>query len=114
MARDSALYVCQSCGTVHGKWSGQCGSCGQWNTLAEESRSAPPGAIKPAASSVRGRGVQFETLQSDAPEPPRIATGVAEFDRVCGGGVVPGSAILLSGDPGVGKSTLLLLSLIHI
>ena len=108
MARDSALYVCQSCGTVHGKWSGQCGSCGQWNTLAEESRSAPPGAIKPAASSVRGRGVQFETLQSDAPEPPRIATGVAEFDRVCGGGVVPGSAILLSGDPGVGKSTLLL------
>ena len=108
MARDSALYVCQSCGTVHGKWSGQCGSCGQWNTLAEESRSAPPGAIKPAAaSSARGRGVQFETLQSDAPEPPRIATGVAEFDRVCGG-VVPGSAILLSGDPGVGKSTLLL------
>ena len=109
MARDSALYVCQSCGTVHGKWSGQCGSCGQWNTLAEESRSTPPGAIKPAAaSSARGRGVQFETLQSDAPEPPRIATGVAEFDRVCGGGVVPGSAILLSGDPGVGKSTLLL------
>ncbi len=109
MARDSALYVCQSCGTVHGKWSGQCGSCGQWNTLAEESRSAPPGAIKPAAAaSARGRGVQFETLQSDAPEPPRITTGVAEFDRVCGGGVVPGSAILLSGDPGVGKSTLLL------
>ena len=54
------------------------------------------------------RGIQFETLQSDTPEPPRITTGVAEFDRVCGGGVVPGSAILLSGDPGVGKSTLLL------
>ena len=109
MARDSALYVCQSCGTVHGKWSGQCGSCGQWNTLSEESRSAPPGAIKPAASAAaRGRGIHFETLQSDAPEPPRIITGVAEFDRVCGGGVVPGSAILLSGDPGVGKSTLLL------
>ena len=109
MARDSALYVCQSCGTVHGKWAGQCSSCGQWNTLSEESRSAPPGAIKPsAATSARTRGIQFETLQSDTPEPPRITTGVAEFDRVCGGGVVPGSAILLSGDPGVGKSTLLL------
>ena len=56
MARDSALYVCQSCGSVHSKWSGQCGSCGQWNTLSEESRSAPPGAIKPsAAASARAR-----------------------------------------------------------
>ncbi|WP_374513606.1 DNA repair protein RadA [Brevundimonas sp.] len=107
MARDGAIYVCQSCGAVHGKWAGQCGACGQWNSIVEESRSAPPGALKPAASS-RQRGVQFETLQSDTPEPPRIITGVGEFDRVCGGGVVPGSAILLGGDPGVGKSTLLL------
>jgi DNA repair protein RadA/Sms len=107
MARDGAIYVCQSCGAVHGKWSGQCGACGQWNTIVEESRSAPPGALKPAASS-RARGLAFETLKSDSPEPPRITTGVLEFDRVCGGGVVPGSAILLSGDPGVGKSTLLL------
>jgi DNA repair protein RadA/Sms len=107
MARDGAIYVCQSCGAVHGKWSGQCGACGQWNSIVEESRSAPPGALKPAATS-RARGVQFETLQSDTPEPPRIVTGVGEFDRVCGGGVVPGSAILLGGDPGVGKSTLLL------
>ena len=107
MARDGAIYVCQSCGAVHGKWSGQCGACGQWNCIVEESRSAPPGALKPA-STARGRGVVFETLQSDTPEPPRIITGVGEFDRVCGGGVVPGSAILLGGDPGVGKSTLLL------
>jgi DNA repair protein RadA/Sms len=107
MARDGAIYVCQSCGAVHGKWAGQCGACGQWNCIVEESRSAPPGALKPAATS-RSRGVQFETLQSDTPEPPRIVTGVGEFDRVCGGGVVPGSAILLGGDPGVGKSTLLL------
>ncbi|SFS44157.1 DNA repair protein RadA [Brevundimonas viscosa] len=107
MARDGAIYVCQSCGAVHGKWSGQCGACGQWNSIVEESRAAPPGALKPAATS-RARGVQFETLQSDTPEPPRIVTGVGEFDRVCGGGVVPGSAILLGGDPGVGKSTLLL------
>jgi DNA repair protein RadA/Sms len=107
MARDGAIYVCQSCGAVHGKWSGQCSACGQWNVIVEEGRSAPPGALKPAAVS-RGRGLAFETLQSDTPEPPRILTGVGEFDRVCGGGVVPGSAILLSGDPGVGKSTLLL------
>lgn len=107
MARDTLLYVCQSCGAVHTKWAGQCSGCGEWNTLAEESKSAPPGAMKPS-STARGRGLQFETLQSDTPEPPRIVTGVTEFDRVCGGGVVPGSAILLGGDPGVGKSTLLL------
>jgi len=107
MARDTLLYVCQSCGAVHSKWSGQCSGCGEWNCLSEESKSAPPGAMKPA-STARGRGLQFETLQSDTPEPPRIVTGVTEFDRVCGGGVVPGSAILLGGDPGVGKSTLLL------
>lgn len=107
MARDGAIYVCQSCGAVHGKWAGQCSACGQWNSIVEESRSAPPGALKPVSAS-KARGLNFETLLSDTPEPPRIVTGVTEFDRVCGGGVVPGSAILLSGDPGVGKSTLLL------
>jgi DNA repair protein RadA/Sms len=107
MAKDSAIFVCQTCGAVHGKWAGQCSSCQGWNCIVEESRSAPPGAMKPA-STARTRGLNFETLESDTPEPPRIITGVTEFDRVCGGGVVPGSAILLSGDPGVGKSTLLL------
>lgn len=107
MARDGAIYVCQSCGAVHGKWAGQCSACGQWNAIVEESRSAPPGALKTVSTS-KARGLNFETLQSDTPEPPRIVTGVTEFDRVCGGGVVPGSAILLAGDPGVGKSTLLL------
>ncbi len=107
MAKDSAIFVCQTCGAVHGKWAGQCSSCQGWNCIVEESRSAPPGAMKPA-STARTRGQNFETLESDTPEPPRIITGVTEFDRVCGGGVVPGSAILLSGDPGVGKSTLLL------
>ena len=106
MAKDSALFVCQSCGAVHAKWAGQCSACGQWNCLVEETRSAPPGAIKPTTT--RGRGIAFESLSSETPEPPRIRTGVEEFDRVCGGGVVPGSALLLGGDPGVGKSTLLL------
>lgn len=107
MARDGAIYVCQSCGAVHGKWAGQCNACNEWNVIAEESRSAPPGALKPQSAS-KTRGLQFESLMSETPEPPRIITGVTEFDRVCGGGVVPGSALLLSGDPGVGKSTLLL------
>lgn len=104
MARDGALYVCQSCGAAHAKWAGQCAACQAWNTLVEETQARPPGALKPA----RARGVRFEGLKSDQPEPPRILTGLAEFDRVCGGGVVAGSALLLAGDPGVGKSTLLL------
>ncbi len=107
MARDGAIYVCQSCGAVHGKWAGQCTACNQWNVIVEESRAAPPGALKPVSAS-KTRGLQFESLMSETPEPARIITGVTEFDRVCGGGVVPGSALLLSGDPGVGKSTLLL------
>ena len=107
MARDGAVYVCQSCGAVHAKWAGQCSACTGWNTLVEEVKSGPPGALAPSKSA-RGRGLSFETLDSPNPEPPRLTTGVEEFDRVCGGGVVPGSAILLGGDPGVGKSTLLL------
>ena len=106
MARDGALYACQSCGTVHAKWAGQCSACGAWNSLVEEIVSRPPGTLAPARA--RTRGLVFEGLEVVSASPPRIATGVDEFDRVCGGGVVPGSAILLAGDPGVGKSTLLL------
>ena len=107
MAKDGAAYICQSCGAVHAKWAGQCGACGAWNSLAEEAQSRPPGALTPSRGS-KARGLSFETLQSEHAEPPRIVTGVAEFDRVCGGGIAPGSAILVGGDPGVGKSTLLL------
>ncbi len=107
MARDGALYVCQSCGAVQPKWSGQCPACGAWNSLVEESGARPPGALAPSRSG-KARGLAFEGLDAHTPSAPRVATGVAEFDRVCGGGVVPGSAILLAGDPGVGKSTLLL------
>lgn len=107
MARDGAAFVCQSCGSVQTKWAGQCAGCGQWNSLVEEVQSRPPGALAPARTG-RGRGLAFEGLQDATPAPPRIVTGVDEFDRVCGGGVVPGSAILLGGDPGVGKSTLLM------
>jgi DNA repair protein RadA/Sms len=107
MARDGAVYACQSCGAVQTKWAGQCPACGAWNTLVEELQSRPPGALAPSKAS-RARGLAFEGLQDATPPPLRISTGVEEFDRVCGGGVVPGSAILLGGDPGVGKSTLLL------
>ncbi|OYX02840.1 MAG: DNA repair protein RadA [Caulobacter vibrioides] len=108
MARDSAVYTCQSCGGVHAKWAGQCSACGGWNTLVEEvAGTGPPGSLAP--SKAKGRvHLAFETLDVETPPPPRIITGVEEFDRVCGGGVVPGSALLIAGDPGVGKSTLLL------
>jgi DNA repair protein RadA/Sms len=108
MARDGALYACQSCGTTHGKWSGQCAACGGWNTLVEEVVAArPPGALAPSRGA-KTRGLAFEGFEAHTASPPRIATGLDEFDRVCGGGVARGSAILLAGDPGVGKSTLLL------
>jgi DNA repair protein RadA/Sms len=99
-------YICQACGAVQSKWSGRCDECGAWNSLAEEARIAPAGAS--ARRSGKGRPVVLEALHSTAQEPPRRLTGVAEFDRVTGGGIVPGSALLLGGDPGVGKSTLLL------
>lgn len=107
MARDGAVYVCQSCGAVQTKWAGQCPACSAWNTLVEEVQSRPPGALAPSRGA-RTRGLAFQGLEDEVVAPPRLSTGVDEFDRVCGGGVVPGSAILLGGDPGVGKSTLLL------
>ena len=110
MAHDKAVYVCQSCGGVSSKWAGQCPACTQWNTLVQESFATPPGGLKPETPGKASRlgRMQFETLDSTDEAPARMVTGVAEFDRVCGGGVVPGSAILIAGDPGVGKSTLLL------
>ncbi len=107
MARDGALYTCQACGAVHAKWAGQCSACGGWNTLVEESTARPPGALAPSKRA-KSRGIAFEGLEAHTPSPPRMVTGIEEFDRVCGGGIVPGSAILVAGDPGVGKSTLLL------
>src|SRR3978361_2550768 len=107
MAGAGPVYACQSCGAAQTKWAGQCPACGAWNSLVEELQSRPPGALAPSKAS-RARGLAFEGLEDATPAPPRIATGVDEFDRVCGGGVVPGSAILLGGDPGGGKATLML------
>ena len=107
MARDGAVYTCQACGSVHAKWAGQCPGCMQWNVLVEEVGTRAPGALAPTKPT-RNRGLAFETLESEVQAPPRIVTGVDEFDRVCCGRGVPGSAVLLGGDPGVGESTLLL------
>lgn len=106
MARPTPRYVCQSCGAAYPKWSGRCESCGSWNSLAEEADTA---AIPGAKTSARGgRIIPLESVAGTSPTPPRLLTGIAEFDRVCGGGLVAGSALLVGGDPGIGKSTLLL------
>ena len=106
MAKTSVSYVCQQCGGAHRKWSGRCDHCGAWNTLVEERVEAPSGPGKKAT----GRRVDMQPLATsgDVTPQPRMKTGMAEFDRVAGGGLVAGSATLIGGDPGIGKSTLLL------
>ncbi len=108
MVKLATLFVCQSCGTSHGKWAGRCEACGGWNSLVEESADSGPVSTKPKARPRSSRGIAFHDLQSTEPPLPRMQTNIAEFDRVCGGGIVPGSALLIGGDPGIGKSTLLL------
>lgn len=103
MAKNDARFVCQDCGAVHRKWMGRCDACGAWNTIIEEQ--APEAGPRPAP---KGRRIAFEPLKGESAPPPRRQTGIGEFDRVCGGGLVAGSAVLVGGDPGIGKSTLLL------
>ncbi len=108
MARLTSTFVCQSCGAVYSKWAGRCDACGEWNTIVEEAAEAgPPGALS-ASKPGKGNRLAFVGLEGEAAVEPRHLTGNTEFDRACGGGLVPGSAILIGGDPGVGKSTLLL------
>ena len=106
MAKASVSYVCQECGGAHRKWTGRCDHCGAWNTLVEERSEAVSGPSRKAG----GKRIDMQPLaQSDSgAPPPRMQTGIAEFDRVAGGGLVRGSATLIGGDPGIGKSTLLL------
>ncbi|MCE2510272.1 MAG: DNA repair protein RadA [Alphaproteobacteria bacterium] len=108
MARNAAHYVCQSCGASHPKWSGRCDACGAWNSILEETQneSVPGGLGKKGAR--RHARVDFVGLEGNEPPFPRLKTGLEEFDRVVGSGMVTGSAILVGGDPGIGKSTLLL------
>ena len=109
MAKPQKRYVCQACGSVASRWAGQCGDCTQWNTLVEE---AGGGVVTPfqAKHNLQGGGrlVLMSALDGDAVLPDRRVTGIAELDRALGGGFVEGSATLIGGDPGIGKSTLLL------
>ena len=108
MAKLLKRYVCQSCGSVSPKWQGQCVDCGEWNSLVEEAPSnVTPFALKHNLQG-GGRAIDLVGLDADVPLPPRTPTGITEFDRAIGGGLVPGSATLIGGDPGIGKSTLLL------
>ncbi|MEO1190778.1 MAG: DNA repair protein RadA [Pseudomonadota bacterium] len=108
MAKSATRYVCQSCGQVSARWQGRCEACGAWNSLVEEAipQSAPTGGKR--ARSLTSSGLTLESLSGAGAPPPRLPSGIAEFDRVTGGGLVPGSALLVGGEPGVGKSTLLL------
>jgi DNA repair protein RadA/Sms len=111
MARAQARFVCQECGAVHAKWVGRCESCGAWNSLVEEApREAVPKGLGGGKSGAGGkpRPIDIVGLTGATAMPPRRTSGIAEFDRVCGGGLVAGSALLVGGDPGIGKSTLLL------
>src|SRR5688572_13634918 len=105
MARTDKQYVCQSCGAVHARWAGRCDGCGEWNTLAEES--APP-AVPKGMRAGAGRRLELVGLAGKSSGPARRSTAIAELDRVLGGGLVAGSTVLFGGDPGIGKSTLVL------
>src|SRR5918993_1844390 len=107
MAKLKTRYVCQACGSVASRWQGQCGDCAEWNTLVQEASVASIFAAKHDLSG-GGRAVTLVGLDAEVALPDRLASGIAEFDRAIGGGIVPGSAMLVGGDPGIGKSTLLL------
>jgi len=102
MARAVTLFACQSCGATAPKWLGRCPECGDWNSYIEEAREKP---APPPATPGGGRSVAIGDV--DPLEGPRCPTGLPGFDRVLGGGLVPGSVVLLGGEPGIGKSTLL-------
>jgi DNA repair protein RadA/Sms len=108
MAKPRKRYVCQACGSVTTRWQGQCADCAEWNTLVEEAAQAS--TVFAARHDLQGGGrpIDLVGLDAEVALPARVASGIAEFDRAIGGGIVPGSAMLVGGDPGVGKSTLLL------
>src|SRR5882757_4205125 len=105
MARPAHNYVCQSCGSARSKWAGKCEDCGAWNSIVEEiATDRPPQGLGRG----KGRVIELVPLAGQSEPAPRRKSGIGEFDRVTGGGLVPASALLIGGDPGIGKSTLLL------
>jgi DNA repair protein RadA/Sms len=110
MAKRSTSFICQACGAVYQRWQGRCEACGEWNSIAEEVTGE--GNAAPVASGgarlKKGRVFTLEGLAGTSMEAPRLPSGIAELDRVTGGGFVKGSVILFAGEPGIGKSTLLI------
>ncbi len=107
MGKKSALeYVCNNCGTVYPKWQGKCDACGEWNCIEEEKQGGE--GFSTFSQKRKGRMIDFVPLSGEQEKLSRLTTSIKEVDRVCGGGLVPGSVILVGGDPGIGKSTLLL------
>ncbi|MCZ8152127.1 MAG: DNA repair protein RadA [Rhodobacteraceae bacterium] len=104
MSKSAPAFTCTACGAVHRKWAGKCDACGAWNSIIEEA----PLSTGPKALGAKGKTIPLTDLATEEAPPPRAASGMEELDRVLGGGLVPASAILVGGDPGIGKSTLLL------
>src|SRR5471030_30382 len=107
MAKSKLSFVCQNCGAAYNRWQGKCESCGEWNTLAEEDTTGATSMPVSIRSRRKGRLFALETLTGKSFEAPRLPSGMTELDRVTGGGFVRGSVLLVGGDPGIGKSTLL-------
>ncbi len=107
MAKTRQQYQCSSCGAIHNKWAGQCGDCGEWNTLAESIAENSTASNNPRFSGYAGQSRVQDMHDIQLAEEPRNPTGIVELDRVLGGGLVQGSVVLMGGNPGIGKSTLL-------
>jgi DNA repair protein RadA/Sms len=108
MAKSRIQFICQACGNVSSRWAGKCEACGEWNTLVEEGTAGGIGSGPQTTRNARkGRIVALTSLDGDIQDAPRIVSGIGELDRATGGGFVRGSALLVGGDPGIGKSTLL-------
>ncbi|MEN3292772.1 MAG: hypothetical protein V7642_2025, partial [Burkholderiales bacterium] len=111
MAKQKTNYTCTECGGVTNKWAGQCPSCGQWNTLVETLVEAAGNRFSTQHQGLAQTSPVLSLADIEAIDVPRFGTGIEEFDRVLGGGLVPGGVVLIGGDPGIGKSTLLLQAL---
>src|SRR5207253_3073084 len=115
MAKTRTQFLCNHCGSVHPKWMGKCPDCGTWDSLEEyktptfDARAERAAAPNPSATGDLMRGGEAVPIDEiDDSDSPRLPSGIGEFDRILGGGIVPGSAVLIGGEPGIGKSTLLL------